>query len=368
MPPYYHWWCVCLKFRSRGRLRHDTSHAAINRADHQDMTTAVARSPDANAICVGLAERHGPYCGVSAHVRERPAISLRRQSAGNGPGSIGRPSGAGRAVGAYINRQLQERQRTVASDRSAALRIARELIARKLEAARETLSLVVGDNASLATAILTDALTEPRERPPRTLSALHGIEGRSAAAYFAAWRSVPLRWIGTGRHLIPDDWRTIGSRAAAPGEGNRNATHPVNAALNFGYALAESRVRISIATQGLDPAVGFMHGPQRPKQAPRSPLALDLMEPLRPIVDRAVLGFLRERALRPPDFVMTGEGICRLHPQLARVLVATVSQALGERVDEVVSWLVRELQQPAPAGLDPKPLRDPGDSSRSLRA
>jgi CRISP-associated protein Cas1 len=248
-------------------------------------------------------------------------------------------------VGAYINRQLQERQRTVASDRSAALRIARELIVQKIEAARETLSITAACNASSAIANLTDALAELHAHPPRTLSALLGIEGRTAAAYFTAWRSIPLRWIGTGRHPIPEDWRTIGSRTAAPGEGNRNARHPVNAALNFGYALLESRVRIGIATHGLYLAVGFMHGPQRPKEAPRSPLALDLMEPLRPIVDRAVLAFLGERALRPPDFVITSEGVCRLHPQLARVLVAAVNEALGEKANEEVRWLAGELQQ-----------------------
>jgi hypothetical protein len=30
---------------------------------------------------------------------------------------------------------------------------------------------------------------------------------------------------------------------------------------------------------GLDPAAGFMHGAQKAKMAPRSPLVLDLMEP-----------------------------------------------------------------------------------------
>jgi CRISPR-associated protein Cas1 len=258
-------------------------------------------------------------------------------------------------VGAYVNRQLQERQRTAAADRNTALRIARELIVQKIEGARETLSITAAGNASSAIANLTDALAELHQHPPRTLSGLLGIEGRTAAAYFTAWRSIPLRWIGTGRHPIPDDWRAIGSRTAAPGEGNRNATHPINAALNLGYALLESRIRISIAIHGFDSAmVGFMHGPQRPKEAPRSPLALDLMEPLRPIVDRAVLEFFRKQALRPPDFVMTSEGVCRLHPQFARVLVRTINEALGERVDVELLWLVKELQQIALAQLTPK--------------
>jgi hypothetical protein len=35
------------------------------------------------------------------------------------------------------------------------------------------------------------------------------LEAGSAAAYFRAWRAVPLKWLGTGRKAIPDSWRTI---------------------------------------------------------------------------------------------------------------------------------------------------------------
>jgi CRISPR associated protein, Cas1 family len=114
---------------------------------------------------------------------------------------------------------------------------------------------------------------------------------------------------------------------------------------NYAYGLLEGRTRVAITSFGLDPAIGFMHSPARPKEAPRSPLALDLMEPLRPIVDAAVLGFASGSALRPADFVLTREGICRLHPQLARVVVARVGEALGNRVDDGVTWLVGEMRQ-----------------------
>ena len=159
---------------------------------------------------------------------------------------------------------------------------------------------------------------------------LRGIEGRVAAAYFAALRPLPLRWAGLGRRPVPDDWHTIGPRPALPGGGNRKARLPMQAMVNFGYALLEARIRIAaVAGGGLDLDHGIMHSPQRAKMAPRSPLVLDLMEPLRPRVDRALLRFVRGKVFRPSDFVITVDGVCRLHPQLARVVVGVVDRELG---------------------------------------
>ena len=42
------------------------------------------------------------------------------------------------------------------------------------------------------------------------------------------------------------------------------------------------------------------------------------MEPLRPLVDRLVLDFIRSHTFTPADFPVTKKGICRLHPQLAK--------------------------------------------------
>jgi CRISPR-associated protein Cas1 len=40
---------------------------------------------------------------------------------------------------------------------------------------------------------------------------------------------------------------------------NRHATHPVNAMLNYAYAVLESQVRISAASQRLDPTIGYLY-------------------------------------------------------------------------------------------------------------
>lgn len=170
-------------------------------------------------------------------------------------------------------------------------------------------------------------------RPPASVEELRLIEARAALAYFGAWQDVPLQWKGTGRQPVPPEWRAIGLRASLLGKSNRTATHPVNAILNYAYGVLESQVRIAAVAAGLDPTVGYLHA----RHPGRLALVYDLMEPLRPEVDRQVLAFLRTRALSPSDFVLTERGVCRLHPQLARQIVTLVT-AVGVSPDFVARW------------------------------
>ena len=112
---------------------------------------------------------------------------------------------------------------------------------------------------------------------------------------------------------------------------NRHATHPVNAVLNYAYAVLESQVRIAAVFQGLDPTIGYLHACRPGLMA----LVYDLMEPLRPQVDRLVLSLLRSYTFAPSDFILGTSGVCRLHPQLARQVVqrivsdVTVQETVG---------------------------------------
>jgi CRISPR-associated endonuclease Cas1 len=94
--------------------------------------------------------------------------------------------------------------------------------------------------------------------------------------------------------------------------------------LNYAYAVLESEVRAQVLAAGLDPTIGYLHGSYRGKHA----LVFDLMEPLRPVVDRSVLQSVQDRALEPGDFTMWPDGICRLNPGLAACLVRSQQDAL----------------------------------------
>ncbi len=69
----------------------------------------------------------------------------------------------------------------------------------------------------------------------------------------------------------------------------------------------------------------------------------DLMEPLRPQIDCLILNFVRSRTFSPSDLLSDLNGVCRLHPQLARQVAA---MALSDMVvvQETVEPLVGELR------------------------
>jgi CRISPR-associated protein Cas1 len=81
---------------------------------------------------------------------------------------------------------------------------------------------------------------------------------------------------------------------------NMNASDPVNALLNYGYAILESMIRKDINTIGLDVSIGYLH-----EIAPsKHPLVYDLQELFRYVVDYSVIE-LQETGLKKSDFITT---------------------------------------------------------------
>ena len=71
---------------------------------------------------------------------------------------------------------------------------------------------------------------------------------------------------------------------------------------------------------GFDLSIGVLHTSYERQQ----PLVYDLMEPLRPIVDRAVLCIVQAHTFTPGDFTLLSSGVCRVNPQLAKRIVGKV--------------------------------------------
>jgi CRISPR/Cas system-associated endonuclease Cas1 len=91
--------------------------------------------------------------------------------------------------------------------------------------------------------------------------------------------------------------------------------------LNYAYAALESEIRIKAISDGYDPTIGIMHEGGDGS----SKFIFDLMEPERPKVDRKVLDFVKGHVFDPADFVIRTDGVCRLNPEMARMVVATIS-------------------------------------------
>jgi CRISPR-associated protein Cas1 len=110
---------------------------------------------------------------------------------------------------------------------------------------------------------------------------LLGLEGSGTAFYFGVF----------GR-LLKEDWGFERRQRRPPRD-------PVNALLSFGYVLLMNQVASAVSIVGLDPYVGFLHSSQFGKPA----LALDVMEPFRPLVaDSVALTLLNNGMLTKRDF------------------------------------------------------------------
>jgi CRISPR-associated endonuclease Cas1 len=219
--------------------------------------------------------------------------------------------------------------------------IAQELLRRKLQAQLATIvSHPDLPGAPRAQEILQAALAWlALPELPTWLGSVDMVriyEGRTAAVYFAAWDGWPLRWSKAEITRVPPHWLVARTRNSplAPAGNARHAVDPLNAVLNYAYALLEATCRQVLSRLGFDLACGFLHT-DKPN---RESLVYDLMECARGTVDGLVLDFLGQQTLHAGDLIRATDGSCRLHPQLARAVVA--SCRIGERqVESHARWL-----------------------------
>jgi CRISPR-associated endonuclease Cas1 len=187
-------------------------------------------------------------------------------------------------------------------------------------------------------------LEQIEQDPPRDLTALLGLEGAAAKSYFRAWSGIKLRWSKNKKYPIPDEWIRFRTRSALRVGKIKNlkATHPINAMLNYAYGVAVAREHINVISEGYDPTIGVMHDLQD-KRGYYPAFVLDRIEPLRPLVDRAVLRIITSEMLTSADFAVQDDGVCRLNPELARRLAQSAFEHYAAASDS--GWLGLGEQQ-----------------------
>jgi len=168
----------------------------------------------------------------------------------------------------------------------------------------------------------------------------HGVLRFCARAYIAAWVCLSLSWAKGDQKWVPPHWLICRERSSplAPNGNGRHAVDPANAILNYAYEIVESQTRAALAACGFDLACGFLHS----DKAGRDSLIYDLMECERGAVDGLVLDFLGRTTFHAGDFTQVSTGSCRLHPQLARAVVASCRLS-HERLDEQARCLTSLL-------------------------
>jgi CRISPR-associated endonuclease Cas1 len=160
-----------------------------------------------------------------------------------------------------------------------------------------------------------------------TVEEARQLEAIAAVAYFAAWVGRPettMRFARSQEARVPRHWKAFTSRRSpiAAGSGNRRAATPLNAICNYLFKLGEVECHLAALAVGLDPGLGLLHADVRS----RSSLADDLLEPVRPSIERLALRVIGERVFTRADFMESDDGSVRIAPPLRQDLAGTMPQ------------------------------------------
>ena len=203
----------------------------------------------------------------------------------------------------------------------ACLKLARRLIAGKIANCRTLLRRNWRGNGDEEDKAPPDLLIDMQHDVQQavkaaSLESLLGIEGAAAARYFQRF----------SRLLKNDAARQI--RFDFSCRNRRPPRDPVNAMLSFAYAMLTREWTVALSAVGLDPYRGFYHQPR----FGRPSLALDMMEPFRPLVaDSAVLMVINNGEIHPEDFI-TAAGSCNLTDSGRKRFIAAFERRMSQDV------------------------------------
>jgi CRISPR-associated endonuclease Cas1 len=227
-------------------------------------------------------------------------------------------------------------------DTELGLTLSKSLIVKKIEGQEKTLVWLAQKAAlpGLAEYVCSKTLFSSSAADAKTLDMLRLAEARAADAYFSAWKNMPIAFQKPAKGCVdvPSHWRRFEGRQSLRTKQNQDATNPLNALLNFSYAVAAAETLLCCRAASLEPSLGLLHM----DKDGRASFVYDLMEPLRPLVDRWMLELVASRTFRMnQDFLLLKEGVCRLGIELA----AEVGKQVSERLRPEAERLVQQVRQ-----------------------
>ena len=207
------------------------------------------------------------------------------------------------------------------------LNIAKSLVVAKLHNYRR---LAEGLSLPDASCAETLARSMDRAREAVSIAELRGIEGYGAATWYGTLPKALGRGFPFERRVAPD------------------AEDPVNVLLNIAHTLGHRLSLLALRSAGLSPALGFLHD----ATTRFSPLASDLQEPFRSLMDRLVIDATHQ--LRPKDFRLTQSGPYRvaIAPAAARQFQLMLWQGLSLAVACVPSSSTTRPESSAETALE----------------
>jgi CRISPR-associated endonuclease Cas1/CRISPR-associated protein Cas4 len=225
---------------------------------------------------------------------------------------LGHTAGVG-----HKNVELRTAQYRTSFEDSVCLRLARHLVQAKILNCRTLLRRNWrGEEKPEA---LVDSLKRDADDSLRAanLPELLGIEGLAAQRYF-----------GSFANLIKQDGDPTSFCFDFNRRNRRPPTDPVNALLSYAYSLLVRTWTVTLSAVGFDPYRGFYHQPRYGRPA----LALDMMEPFRPLIaDSSVIQAINNAEVRPSDFI-SAAGSVALTPDGRKRFIATFERRLSQEI------------------------------------
>ena len=230
---------------------------------------------------------------------------------------------------------LRRAQHAALSDPDHPGRIARQIVAGKIQNSRNQLlrsrrdAKESEDRSVLAKAAerLADVLI--RLKDTHDLNEIRGAEGEAARAYFGVFNQM---------------LRVDGESFVFEKRTRRPPRDPINSVLSFLYTLLGAECASALEGVGLDPQVGYLHA----LRSGRPALALDLMEELRsPLADRLTLTLINRRQLQAKHFEEKEGGAVYLTEDGRRAVLVAYQKRKEAEIEH------RVLQRKIPFGLVP---------------
>lgn len=217
----------------------------------------------------------------------------------------------------HKNVETRTSQYRTSFDADLCLHLARRLVAAKVANSRTFLKRNWKGAPTIIEPVLRALRGDLRHALRATaLESLLGIEGSAASRYFE-------NLSGMLRSDCDERFKfNFTSRNRRP------PRDPVNAMLSFAYAMLVREWTVALSAVGLDPYRGFYHQPRYGRPS----LALDMMEPFRPLIaDSAVITAINNGEVRTDDFI-TAAGSCNLTESGRKRFIAALERRMNHEI------------------------------------
>jgi CRISP-associated protein Cas1 len=162
----------------------------------------------------------------------------------------------------------------------------------------------------------TIARCETKLASARSVAEIIVIEAKAASVYWRSHRDLGLIERKGGN--LPRSWlRFVNRGRGAEFLGNKHASHPISAMINYCIVVEAGRLARALAGFGLALQIGFLHGDKHG----RNSLVWDAIEPLRSSINARVFAFIASHEFARSDFPPSGVSTHRIaQPIIAELL------------------------------------------------